>query len=159
MSKSSELFLQIQEELSQTANLVENGELSNLDGLIRMRKAKTEAENVLSIVKQFEDEKLNEISNEAEKYGGKYLNFEIKAVNGRQTFNFKGIPQIDDAVNNVSSLQDKFKNAFEGFQKGTVQTTEENGVRYWIDTDGELQPFPEMTIGKSYLTVKELKTK
>lgn len=159
MSKSSELFLQIQEELSHTAEQVENGELSNLDGLLRMRKAKQEAENVLSIVKTFEDDKINEISNEAEQYGGKYCGYEIKAVNGRKTYNFKGIEPIEEAAKQVSTLQDKFKDAFEGFQKGTVQTTEENGVRYWIDSDGELQPFPELNIGKSFLTIKEIKQK
>lgn len=153
----SELFIEMQDYLLQVGEKVQEGELSNLDGLIEMRKAKQKAEQVLDIVKNFEDTRLDEISNEAEQYGGKYCGYEIKAVNGRKMFNFKGIASIDEATNRVSELQDKFKDAFEGFQKGTVQTTEEDGVRYWIDSDGELQLFPELNIGKSFLTIKELK--
>lgn len=111
----------------------------------------------MDIVKSFEDERLNEISQEVEQYNGKFRGFEIKSVNGRKSYSFKGIPEIEQVSNMLSSTQEKYKNAFEGFQKGTVQTVEENGVRMWIDSDGQLNPFPELTIGKSYITLKQLK--
>lgn len=152
--KTQDYFLQIQEELLHIHEQVTEGELSNLDALIKMRKAKTEAEKILEIVKTFEDERLNEISTEAEKYGNVYQGFEIKAINGRQMFNFKSIPQITDLEQKKKEVEDKFKNAFLGFQKGIVQTTEIDGIRYWIDENGELQLFPEYSIGKSYINVK-----
>ena len=155
--ETKDYFMQLQEELQQTHELCENGELSNLDALIKMRNAKAQAESILETVKKFEDDRLNEISNEAEKYGGKYCGYEIKAVNGRKGFNFKGIEEIEAKDTEKKQLEEKYKSAFDGFQKGTVQTTEVDGVRYWIDTDGELKPFPELTIGKSYLTVKQSK--
>lgn len=157
MSKIKELFLQIHEECLYTKEQVFNGELSNLEGLIKLREAKKEAEVVMDIVKSFEDERLNEISQEAEQYNGKFRGFEIKSVNGRKSYSFKGIPEIEQVSSMLSSTQEKYKNAFEGFQKGTVQTVEENGVRMWIDSDGQLNPFPELTIGKSYITLKQLK--
>lgn len=157
MGKSNEMFISIQEELLNTILEVEEGELSNLDGLIKMREAKSEADKILEIVKDFEDKRINEISSDAEQFKGKYLNYEIKHVNGRKSYVFKGIPEIEEATKIVTEKQDKYKSAFDGFQKGTVQTTEENGIIHWIDENGELKPFPELTIGKSYLTVKKTK--
>lgn len=152
---TKDYFMEVQEELLELHNQTIEGEISNLDVLIKMRKAKADAEKVLEIVKTFEDERLNEIATEAESYGGTYCGFEIKAVNGRKMFNYKQITQITELENQKKTLEDKFKNAFEGFQKGIVQTTEVDGVRYWIDEDGELQLFPELTIGKSFLQIKD----
>jgi len=149
-----ELFMQVQEELLQINEQAQEGELSNLDALIKMRNAKAEAEKVLEIVKVFEDDNLNKITQEAEAYNGVYCGYEIKSVSGRKSYNFKGIEEIDQKLNEKSQLEEKYKSAFYGFQKGTVQTTVVEDVRYWIDENGELKPFPELTIGKSYLTVK-----
>ena len=155
--ETKDYFMQLQEELLLTLQQTQEGELSNLDGLIKMRKAKAEAEKILEIVKAFEDERLNEISQEADSYNGKYCGFEIKSVSGRKMYNFKGISEIEQKEAEKKQLEEKYKSAFDGFQKGTVQTVEEDGVRYWVDDNGELKLFPELNIGKSYLTVKELK--
>ena len=155
MSATKEMFLRIREELLITHNQVIEGELSNLDGLIKMREAKVQAELILEDVKRFEDERLQEITTEAEANGWVYKGFEIKSINGRKLFSFKSIPQIIELDTKKKLLEDKFKNAFEGFQKGVVQTTEVEGVRYWIDENGELQLFPELTIGKSFLQIKD----
>ena len=42
-----------------------DGEVSNLDALIEMRKVKVEAESLLEIIKEFESDRLNEITIEA----------------------------------------------------------------------------------------------
>lgn len=155
MGASKEYFISIQEELQNVHNQVEEGELSTLDWLIKMRNAKIEAEKVLEIVKDFEDKSFDKIVAEAQEYNGIYQGFEIKSVNGRQTYSCKNIPQVQEIEAKKRELEDKFKNAFLGFQKGTVQTTEVDGVLYWIDSDGEIQPFPEYSVGKSYLIIKE----
>ncbi len=155
MGQAKEMFTLIQEELINISNQCENGELSHLDALIEMRKAKKQADQILEIVKSFEDENINEISSEAESYKGLYMGFEIKHVSGRQMYSFKGIEEISEVETKKKDLEEKYKSAFIGFQKGTVQTTIEDDVRYWIDENGELKPFPELNIGKSYLTVKE----
>ena len=157
MSKANEMFLEIQSELLEIENQVIEGELLNLDGLIKMRKARQEAEKVLEIIKSFEDKRLNEIANEASQYPEGYCGFEVKMVNGKELFNFKNIPQIIQLDNDKKALEDKFKTAFKGIVKGVVQTTTVEDVKYWVDEDGELQPIPELNIGKSYLLVKEKK--
>ena len=159
MGSTKEMFIQIQEELLNVSNKCENGELSNLDALIEMRNTKQEAEKTLEIIKQFETDKINEIAHEAEQYGGTYRGFEIKSVNGRKVYNYKGISEIEEKQKEAKVLEEQYKNAFEGILKGIVQTTEVDGVKYWIDENGELKQIPELQIGKSYLTVKEVKTK
>lgn len=150
-----DLFMQIQEELQHTYEQCKEGELSNLEALIKMRNVKEQAEKVLETVKSFEDDRLQQITTEAESYGGIYNGYEIKAVNGRQMYSFKSIPQINEIESQKKHLEDKFKQAFIGFQKGTVQTTEVDGVRYWICENGELNLFPELNIGKSFLQIKK----
>ena len=159
MGSTKEMFIQIQEELLNVSNKCENGELSNLDALIEMRNAKQEAEKTLEIIKQFETDRINEIAHEAEQYCGKYRGFEIKSVNGRKVYNYKGISEIEEKQKEAKVLEEQYKNAFEGILKGIVQTTEVDGVKYWIDENGELKQIPELQIGKSYLTVKEVKIK
>lgn len=157
MGKSKEYFLEIQTELVKTHNECVEGELSNLDALIKMRESKDEAEKVLEIVKNFENDRLNEISEESDAYGGKYCGFEIKSVNGRKTYNFKGISEIQEKENEKKQLEEQYRIAFDGVVKGVVQTTEVDGVKYWIDENSELKPLPELQIGKSYISFKKSK--
>lgn len=158
MSKSNEMFLAIQEELHNISKQVEDGELSNLDALLKMREAKSQAEKVLEIVKEFETNRLNEIAHEASQYpNNTYCGFTITSVNGKKNYSFKHIPIVTELEQKVKDAQEFYKAGFEGHQKGTVQAKEVDGVWYFIDVDGDLQPFPELTIGKSYLLVKEKK--
>jgi hypothetical protein len=149
--------LQIQEELRHIHEQATEGELSNLDALIKMRKTKTEAEKVLEIIKEFENDRLQEISNEAESYGGKYQGFEIKQVNGRKLYDFSTCPIVKEREQAKKDAEEFYKSGFEGYQKGVVQAKEVNGVLHWIDVDGDLQPFPVLNIGKSFIQVKEIK--
>lgn len=154
---SKDLFLQISEELTLTHDQVIEGELSNLDGLIKMREAKKNAESILEQVKKFEDERLQEIANEAEANDGKYCGLEIKMVNGKKLYKFDHISEIKEIEAKAKEEKDRFQNAFESYQKGLIQTTDVDGVLHWIDDAGELHLFPELNYGKSYLMVKESK--
>ena len=157
MSKTKEMFMSIREELMNTHNQVIEGELSNLDGLIRMREAKKEAELILEDVKRFEDERLQQIANEADANGNKYCGLEIKMVNGRKLYKFDHISEIKEIEAKAKEEKDRFQNAFEAYQKGLIQTTEVDGTLYWIDDNGEIHLFPELNHGKSFLMVKEVK--
>lgn len=161
MSKSSEMFIQIQDELINATNQAQDGEKSHLETLLYMRGIKKQAETTLEIIKDYEDKNIQEISQEASKFQNKYQGFEITEVAGRKSFVFNGISEIEEKKQEVKDLEDKYKSAFNGFQKGTVQTTtdEETGERFWIDENSEIKPFPELNIGKSYLKVIEEKQK
>lgn len=157
MSSTSELHIQIQDELFNTIHQVEEGELSHLDALIKMRQNKAQAEKTIEIVKAFETDFHQQIANKADEYGGKYQGYEIKAVNGRKTFKFDGVPEVKEAEKSVKELKDKYQSAFENYQKGNQITEEVNGVLHWADADSFLHPFPEFTVGASYFTVKKAK--
>ena len=154
MGKSKEMFLTIQDEMVNSIDRFENGEVSALDTLLYLRGFRDDAEQVIKDVKQFEDDNLEEIEREAVANGGSYNSFEIKKVNGRKTFSFKNIAEISELEKSKKELETKYKQAFEGYQKGIVQTTTENEQTYWIDENGEMKPFPEISYSKAYLTVK-----
>lgn len=157
MGKTSELFAQINSEIELTKEQVSNGEISYLDGLLYMRGFKKELEHCQESIKNFEEENMQRIAEEATAYGNVFKGFEIKEVQGRKMYDFKKIPDIQIKEKEKKELEEKYKSAFDGFQKGTVQTTNIDGELFWIDENGEIKPFPELKIGKSFLSVKEKK--
>lgn len=162
MVRTKDLHEQMQDELMAVVHKVEGGELSYLDGLLRLRENKKPLEDSLGIIKEFEDNYLNDIENEASKYQGKYQGYEIRAVSGRKTFSFKGIEAVEAAESTLKEMKDKYQSAFEGFQKGIIQTApltgEPDSPLGWVDEDSEVLPFPTLSISKSYVTVKPIKS-
>jgi len=157
MSKASEMHIELQDYLINVANKVEEGELSNLDGLIELRKNKEELEKSLEIIKEFESNRINQIANEAAEYPKGYKGFKITQVSGKKMYKFDNCPIVTQLDQKKKDAENFYKSGFEGFQKGTVQGKEVDGVWMWIDGDGDLQPFPEMNVGKSFLQIKEIK--
>lgn len=151
MGASKELHIKIQDELFSTIHRAEEGELSNLEALLSLRENKAELEKSIEIIKEFESDKVNEIGNEASKYPDGFRGYHISLTNGRKTFNFKGIPEWDDAEQNKKNVEEKYKSMFEAKLKGAVHAN--------ISEDGEELPLPEINYGKSFLTVKEIKRK
>lgn len=148
---SKQLFQDLQEQMLLKFNDVEFGDVSALDTLLYMREIKDCCEKTMEVAKQFEEQFSDLISKESESFGNIYKGHEIKLVNGRKMYNFKMISEVESIE---SQLKEKYQKAFEGFQKGIVQTVQENDKTYWIDDNGELKEFPELSYGKSYLTVK-----
>jgi len=162
MSASSEYYIKIQDDLMQTIHQVEEGELGHLDGLLKLRRNRADLETSLEIIKSFETEKVTEIEQEAVKYPKGYMGHEISVVPGRKTYNFKGIPEFDVFEGFKKDAEAKYRAAFDGYQKGIVQTTrlEEDNPESplgWIDEDGQVLPFPEVNYGKSFVMVKAAK--
>jgi hypothetical protein len=154
MGQTSELHIQLQDELINTINAVDNGNTTPLDALLYLRNHRQALELSIEITKQFEEQYFDKIVENAEQYGGKYKGHEIKAVNGRKIYDCTNVPEYQKASAEVKKIADKYKSAFEGVQRGIVQITTVDGVQYWVDENGELQPFPELKHGKSYLTIK-----
>ena len=147
MGKYSDMHIALQEEIMNLSHQAEEGELSNLDALIEMRKHREEFEKGLALIKDFEDTKINEIANEASQYPDGYRGFEIKMVNGRKTFNYKGIPAWIEAEENKKKIEEQYRLMFEAKAKGLPHAN--------VSEDGEELPLPEVNYGKSYLAVKE----
>lgn len=154
---SKNLFEEMCEQLISTREEVFEGELSHLDGLIKMRESKKQLEKGLEIIKDFENEFLDQITTGASEYPKGYKGFIITQTQGRKMFNFKGIPEIEKVEEETKKTKQKYESAFNGFQKGIVQTAKVEEKLYWIDENGELLPFPEISFGKSFLTIRETK--
>ena len=145
MSKYSEMHIALQDEIMNLSHQAVEGELSNLDALIEMRKHREEFEKGLALIKDFEDTRINEIANEASQYPDGYRGFEVKMVNGRKTFNYKGVPAWVEAEENKKNIEEQYRLMFEAKAKGLPHAN--------ISEDGEELPLPEVNYGKSYLTV------
>ena len=92
--------------------------------------------------------------NEVEKYQNEnYKGFKVSVVQGRKMFDFKGIKEYSEKQKELKEIEDKYKSAFEGVQKGTVQIEGEN----WIDQNGEILPLPKISYGKSYIKLEKSK--
>lgn len=146
MGKSSELFIQIQENLAYIEN--EDGYYSNLDALIEMREYRSRAEEVIELTKAFETKKITKISEEASLHNGKYKGFQITETAGRKTFDFKKIPEWRQAKDEVFNIENKYKSMFDAVQKGNPNAN--------VSEDGEELPLPEINYGKSFITVKKI---
>ena len=164
MGASSELHIQMQDELFNTVRRVDDGELGYLEGLLELREHRAEIEKTLEIIKEFESDKIMDIENEASKYPNGFRGHEVRVTPGRKTFSFKGIKEVEDAEAAKKEAEGKYIGAFNGVQKGIVQTTKLNendpdSPIGWVDSDGEVRPFPSLSIGKSFVTVKQIKSK
>jgi len=162
MGASSEYHIKIQDELMQTIHQVEEGELGYLDGLLKLRKNRADLEDSLEIIKSFETDKVTEIGNEASKYPKGYQGHDISVSAGRKTYSYKGIEEFDEAEKHKKYVEKRYSAAFEGLQKGIIQTSklDENDPESplgWIDEDGQVLPFPDISYGKSFVTVKEIR--
>lgn len=147
MGASSELHVQLQDYLFSITQKVEDGELSNLDGLIALRENRAQLEQSMEIVKEFETKRLAEISAEASNYPKGYQGYLITETSGRKLFDFKNIPEWNDATENLKSVEAKYKSMFDAKIKGNPNAN--------ISEDGEILPLPEINYAKSFLTVKK----
>ena len=130
---------------AQLINQYRDGEISLLDATIELREIRKSHEAEIEMIKAFEYDNLQEF----EQYKGEpYMGFEFTVVNGRKTYNFKEIPEWNEATAKVKEVEKQAKLAFDMFQStGSRPITE----------DGELIPLPEINYGKSYLKIVKSK--
>lgn len=145
MGATSELFIQMQDELVNTINQVESGDIEVLDAVIKMRKQKAFHEEMLKEIAHFENEKFNEIELEAKEYQNEFRGAKFEFRNGRKTFSFKGIDEVEKATKDLKSVKDKYQSAWEMKQKGLAPVDEDTG---------EVLQLPTVSYGKSSMVVK-----
>lgn len=149
MITSKDIF----EEMQRTYQEVATGEMSALDGLLYMRGFKEEAEKVLTKVKEFESDFIDDISTEATSNNNSYLGYDITEVKGRELFNFKNIPDYTGANKQLKDIEDTYKQAWKLSQKGQLIVVDGQ----WVTADGEMKPLPEYSRGKGYIKVTKQK--
>lgn len=123
------------------------GFISLLDATLALREIRKSHEAEIEMIKAFEYDNLQGF----EQYKGEpYMGFEFTVVPGRKTYNFKEIPEWNEAISKVKEVEKLAKLAFDMYQK--------TGQRP-ITEDGEVLPLPEINYGKSYLKVTKSKSK
>ncbi len=150
MGATSELYIKLQDELINTVNQVEEGELSCLDALIELERSRKYLESSLAIIKGFKDTQLNNISNEASEYRDGYRGFMIEVRNGGKMYNYKHIPEWSEADTAKKEIESKYKTMFEAKVKGLEFAN--------VDENGEELPMPVLTYRKSSVVLKEKKS-
>lgn len=148
MGKSSEMFMRMREELAYIESQNESGYSSNLDALLEMREYRSGAEDIIELVKNFENNKISEISQEALLHNGKYKGFQITETAGRKSFDYSNVPEVQIAKENLVKTEEKYKTMFNAKINGNPHAH--------ISEDGEELPLPELKIGKSFITVKKI---
>lgn len=137
MGRSKELFQQYRD-----------GEIGLLDATLKLREIRKDLEAEIAEIKAFEYENLQAY----EEYKGEvYKGYTFAVSGGGASYSYKNISEIKD-------LEAKYKMAHKGAMAGTVQvTTDEEGNKFWIDQDGEMKPFPEVTYRKQFLMIRKTK--
>lgn len=143
-------FMEFRKNIKNVITRAKKGELSRLDAVIKLRENRRQMEAVLSDIKKYEDDELEEIAMDAANYPEGYKGYQFEYRNGRKLWNFKSIPEYNKYSEKLKEVQEAGIAAFELFQKtGSKPITE----------DGELLPMPELNYAKSSLVVKKLKKK
>lgn len=147
MGRTSEMAIAIQDEIINTARNAENGNISHLDALLYMRGIRKELEDGISLIKDFETNNYERIADEAEDYPDGYQGHEIQIRNGRKTYDFKGIPEWEEANENKKSVEDKYKSMLNAKINGAVHAN--------VSEDGEDLPLPKINYGNGSIVVKQ----
>lgn len=159
MGRSSRHFLEIRESegitisspkseiekgIDKCIEEVDNGNTSYLDAVLKLRKYKEFFDSQLSKIKEWEDKNKGFIQAEAEDYGNEYKDAKFEFRSGGRIFKFDHIKEIADTKNQLKSLEDKYRMAWENKQKGLLNVTE----------DGEVLELPEVSYKKDSMIVK-----
>ena len=155
--KKEQIIIELEKFVNSVKEDYENGDLNILDSVLELKYIKEMINSTLADIKEFENSNLNEIALASQENNGNYHGFNFVQVNGRKTFSFKGIEEVEQATKQAKKLEEKYKLAYEGVIKGTTMVEEVDGVKMWVSPDGELLPLPELNIGASYLTIKQAK--
>ena len=147
MIGSKELHEQLQEKLFYEMQLAQNGESNYLDCLIELEQIKKVCDQCTQDIKDWKSENEFEISGDAINYNNQYKGYKIELRNGRKTFDFSGIKEIDQKKKEIKEMELKAKSAFEARQKGILN----------IDEDGAEIPLPTVKYSASSIILKKEK--
>lgn len=145
----NQIFVQLQDHLMNTIHQVKEGELSNLDAVIQLRENRKSLEDAISIIKEYENENLDQIAAEASEHKEGYKGYQFEFRNGRKMYSFKGIPDWEEAEKTKKEVEKKYKLMLEAKINGSVHAN--------VTEDGEELPLPEISYGKSSLVVKPIR--
>lgn len=145
MEANSNFKVQMQDEIINTCEDYKNGNIQLLEAVLRLRKRRVECESILKNIAAFEAEHYNEIELSAKEHQNEFRGAKFEFRNGRKTFDFSNIKEINDVTQKLTDTKSKYQTAWEMHQKGVAP----------VDADtGEVLELPTMKQGKSSMVVK-----
>ena len=131
------------------AEKTENGDIPYVDALVFMRLNRYQLEDALKLIKQWESENFDEIAQDAANYpdGHRGMLFEVR--NGRKTYSYDGIEEVENAETALKEAKEKYKSMFIAKQKGAAYAN--------VGEDGEELKMPEIKYGAGSIVVKPMK--
>jgi hypothetical protein len=149
MGQTSEMHIEMQNELFNTIRRAEEGEITMLDALISLEGERKQLEISLEIVKSFKNDHINEISDEAGDYKEGYKGYIIEVRNGRKVYKYDSIPEWQRADAIKTEVEGRYKAMLDAKIKGVAYAN--------ISEDGEELPLPEISYSKSSIILKKNK--
>lgn len=116
MGANSEYFIQLQEQFLNDCDRYENGHILALDVAVKFKEEMSFLEHLSNQRKNWIDENLESISNEADNYNNEYKGYKI-TLQSRETLNFKSIPQWNVLENAKKEFEQKSKLAWQLVKK------------------------------------------
>lgn len=122
----------------------EEGYAGFLETVIELRAIKEFFDKQLKKIKEFEDKYYSILEQESSEIGGELKGVKFEFRNGGKVFSFDNIKEIREKEDELKSLKEKYKSAWENKQKGLLAVTE----------DGEELELPTISYRKSSMIVK-----
>jgi hypothetical protein len=150
MSFSREIFTRMNAEIMRQVTDAEIGNSNHLDTFINLRAQRALLQQNLDLIKSYEEDNSHLLIDEMSNYPEGYRNKIFELRSGRTTFDFKAIPEWDEANSRKSEIEAKYKTMYQAVQKGFDHSR--------VDPDtGELLPMPTVKYGKSSIVLKDKK--
>ena len=147
MGATKDLYIAIQDQMMNTVHQVKDGEINHLDALIALEENRKQLEITLAIAKEFKDDFHEQIATEAAEYKGGYNGYQVEVRNGGKSFNYKGIPEWQEAEKSMKTIEAKYKSMWEAKVNGNPHAN--------VSEDGEELPLPEIAYRKSSIVLKK----
>lgn len=146
MGLSKQVYEEYQADFIERCQLVKDGNLSALDCAIRFKEEMDYLSKLAEERREWMNENVDEITNEAEKYGKEGFKGMVFSKQTRETFSFKNIPDWVKVNNLQKTIEQRSKTAWKQVQNGMLN----------VDNAGEEIPLPEVKVS-SFIKVDKVK--
>jgi hypothetical protein len=144
MGATSKMYAEIQENIHNAIEAYAGGDCELLESLMIMEQHRKKMDELQKTIKEFKDEFLTEIQNEALNYQGDYHGNEISVRAGGKMYSYKHITEWIEADKAKKDIEEKSKAAFIASQKSLTSVNE----------DGEIIEMPKITYRKDSVVIK-----
>ncbi len=146
MGATSEMYIKIQNEMMHTVAQAQNGNITHLDALIALEQHRPQLDISMAIIKEFKSDHFDDIAQEAAEHKEGYKGYVVETRNGGTSFDYKHIPEWQNAEHIKKQIEAKYKSMYAAKQNGNPHAN--------ISAEGEALPLPKIVHRKASIIVK-----